>query len=286
MTIVAISASPRSIVGLTADGTVVVYGSVFEYYSAIRMWRDIVAVDCSDLSVIGVKADGTVVAAGHEGWGRCNVHNASLWKDIIAIAAADHTVGLKADGRVLATGRNEEGQCNIGDWRDIVSIAVSDFSTVGLKADGTVLAVGSNDEGQCDVTTWENVVAICASSSFTIGLTSDGTMLFAGSQNFFPDFNPMFQWKNIVALSSGLYSVIGLRSDGLMMSVSCEDAKEYCKVDQWQDIILATPEQRLNLMESRKQQDQREWERKGLCRNCGGKLSFFSKACKSCGMKN
>ena len=285
--IIAVSASAHDTVGLKTDGTVVLYGSAYEYYPSISKWRNIVEIDCSDHTAIGLKSDGTVVAVGLNGFGQCNVHNASLWRNIIAISSSDHTVCLKQDGTVLATGRDLEGQCNVSEWRDIVSIKAGDLSTVGLRSDGTVLAVGLNKYGQCNVSQWRDVVSISASMFFTIGLKSDGTLLYAGEEEFnFPSFNPMFHWKDIVAISCGSGHVVGLKADGTVVSVSIDGADEFCRVDQWRDIILTSPENRKKLMESRKKQDQRIWESQGLCRNCGGKLSLFSKVCKSCNTKN
>ena len=56
-----------------------------------------------------------------------------------------HTVGLRADGTVAACGDNSLGQCDVGGWKNVVSIAATDYDTVALLADGTVVTCGYHD---------------------------------------------------------------------------------------------------------------------------------------------
>jgi hypothetical protein len=55
-------------------------------------------------------------------------------------------VGLKTDGTVVAAGWNDYGQCDVGNWKDIIQVAVGGVHTVGLIARGTAVAAGVGDE--------------------------------------------------------------------------------------------------------------------------------------------
>jgi len=257
--IVAVAAGDHSTVGLKANGTVVAIGD--NEYGQCNVsdwgWHNIIAVAANSYHTVGLKADGTVIiAAGKNGlYDKCNV---SGWRDIIAVAAGYlYTVGLKTDGTVVAVGKNSDGQCNVSGWRDIVAVATNYYHTVGLKADGTVVAVGLNREGQCNVSGWRDIVAVAANSSHTVGLKSDGTVVAVGS-NYVGRCN-VSDWRDIVAVAAGSSHTVGLKVDGTVVAVGdnehgqCNVSKEYL------------------------------WQQQGLCKYCGGKLSFFGHKCKSCG---
>lgn len=109
--IVAIDARGLNIIGLQADGTVVITGR----WRDVSAWHDIVAIAVGESHAVGLRADGTVVVAGSNEYGACNV---SDWNNIVAIVAGEyHTVGLRADGTVMAVGTNRDGQCNTSDWK-------------------------------------------------------------------------------------------------------------------------------------------------------------------------
>lgn len=164
-----------AIVGLKADGSVVVEGSKRYGIQNAKDWKDIVAIDAGGSHAVGLKSDGTVVAAGDNGDGECRV---SAWKDIIAISAgSSHTVGLKSDGTVVAVGR-DDGRCNVEGWENIIAIAAGTYDTVGLKADGTVVTTSKSDSA---VSEWTDIIAIAAGTWRTLGLKSDGSVVSAGN---------------------------------------------------------------------------------------------------------
>jgi uncharacterized repeat protein (TIGR02543 family) len=127
---------------------------------------------------VGLKADGTLVATGNNEIGQCDVGD---WTDIVQVAVGwGHTVGVTTDGTVVAVGYWDYGQVDVGDWTDIIQIAAGYGHTAGAKSDGTVAAVGLNDEGQCNVGDWDDISKVATGSYHTVGLSSDGTVVAAG----------------------------------------------------------------------------------------------------------
>ena len=65
-------------------------------------------------------------------------------------AGCRHSVGRRIDGTLLTAGSAAAGECSVGDWSEVVAVAVAvgnvhAFSntgkshTLGLRADGTVV---------------------------------------------------------------------------------------------------------------------------------------------------
>ena len=121
-------------VGLKADGTVVVTGSIGGNVSS---WRDIVTISsyaCAQ-HIVGLKSDGTCVAVGYNNYGQCNVTG---WRNIVAISCGHyHTVGLKSDGTCVAVGTNSNGGWNVSSWRDIVAV-VGGVRPSGRRCRGSI----------------------------------------------------------------------------------------------------------------------------------------------------
>lgn len=66
-------------------------------------WTDIVAIAAGDAHVLGLRADGTVVMAGQPTSGNAGVVDG--WTDVAEIAAGSVCVaGLKADGTLYLSG--------------------------------------------------------------------------------------------------------------------------------------------------------------------------------------
>ncbi len=158
------------------------------------------------------------------------------------------TIGLRADGTVVAAGSNLFGECDVGDWKDIVSVAIGRNHTVGLRSDGTVVAAGDNNYGQCNVDDWTDIVAVAAGADHTVGLRSDGTVVATGS-NEFGEIN-VDDWTDIVAVITDPKSkdsayestyTIGLRSDGTVVATGSNEYGEI-DVDDWTDIIAIDTE--------------------------------------------
>ena len=267
--IIAVSAGDYHTVGLKADGTVVAAGGrgvVESGQCDTGGWRNIVAVSAGFYHTVGLKSDGTVVVAGRDSWGENDTDD---WKDIIAVAAsASRTVGLKSDGTVIAAGTSNYGQNGImSEWRNIVAISAQHDYTVGLKADGTVVTANKYHEDQCD--SWEDVIAISNYGPHTVGLKSDGAVLAVGDND--KGQCNIRQWRDIVAIVAGKSHTVGLKSDGTVVAVGAND-KGQCDTEDWRDIGPVV--------------QSKQWARNGLCRFCGGELSFIGKKCKSCGEKN
>ena len=108
--------------------------------------------------------------------------NITQWKDIIQIAAYNHTVGLRADGTVVAAGK-VPGKDNIATWTTIIDIDASANNTIGLTSAGTVVCTGYNTYGQCDVSSWTDIVDVAVGYRTAYGLKVDGTVVAAGSND-------------------------------------------------------------------------------------------------------
>jgi len=234
-----ISASPRTTVGVNADGTVVAVGYNDHGQLNVEEWRDIVAVSASATHTVGLRSDGTVVATGRNREGQSDVGE---WRNIVAIAAGTaHTVGLRSNGTVVAVGLDFAGKLDVGDWRDIVAIDAGGNHTVGLTADGTVLIVGSIDfdgftGSRDDVGGWYGIAAIVAESLTTVGLRADGRMLAAGSNASAPWIG---EWNDIVSIAMGI-SPIGLRTGGTVVVANRHAlswAEGWRELENWRDIV-------------------------------------------------
>lgn len=125
-------------------------------------------------------------------------------------AGARHTVLLKRDGTVAACGDNTYGQCDVGEWTDIVQIAVGSYHTVGLKKDGTVVATGKNTHGQCKVSSWKDITDIAAGDSDTFALTKGGKVKSAG----YHDYSKIKKAVGVSEIYAGSYAAIAHLSTG------------------------------------------------------------------------
>lgn len=141
----------------------------------IEGWSDIVSVVDGGAYVVGLKRDGTLLS-----WNCPYEKELSEWSNIVSLDCGYGIVGLMGDGTVKFAGENFAGIGDVGEWRDIIAISTTTFTTLGLKRDGTVIAAGENRYGQLDVSDWVDIVAIDCSDYLSIGLKADGTMVLAG----------------------------------------------------------------------------------------------------------
>ena len=252
-------------VGLRRDGTAVAAGYNHFGQCEVSDWQDLIAVAAGGGFTVGLRSDGTAVFTGDEGSGRDAV---SGWKNLVAIAAGGevwrdyirgealytqsqghqlsqhfvgtaygHAVGVTKDGRVVAAGSNEKGQCDVTDWRDIVSVAASQYNTVGLRRDGTVVAAGDNADGACEVDDWQNILQVAAGDGHTVGLKMDGTVVAAGRNDC--GQCEVGQWQDIVAVAAGNGYTLGLQHDGTVLVAGMDDnIWSCCNVGSWQNIRL------------------------------------------------
>lgn len=183
---------------------------------------------------IRLRPDGTVVAIGRNDKAQSDT---SKWKNIVSIAASEyHTIGLKSDGTVVATGSNQRGECNVSGWRNIVDIAaISDF-TIGVKSDGSVVASGDYGNLPMDeLLKWKDILSVSAYQRQIAGLKSDGTVITACLGGSKIDVP---EWENIVDIAVASAHIVGLKSDGTVVAYSTTDSADAaCNVSEWHDIV-------------------------------------------------
>ena len=188
-------------------------------------------------------------------------------RDIIAIATGDYHIALMKSYDVYAYGRNNYRQCETSSFGSVHAIAAAGDYTIGLKKDGTVVATGNYIR---DITQWKNIVMIHASSKGVIGLKSDDTFVVASNK----------------------YGTLQGSEDEIVKQIN-EKIRQYeeeKRIEEQQRIEEQERIEKQRLAEQKRQEEERrkkeqskEWARQGLCRYCGGKLTFFTGRCKSCG---
>ena len=67
-------------------------------------------------------------------------------------------------------------------------------------------------------------------------------------------------------------------------AIKYADVDYRTKLENYNKVVKERISQKIALQEKEKQK--KEWQRQGRCHHCGGKISFFSRKCKSCGIKN
>ncbi len=146
--------------GLRRDGTVAFEGNDDSLASQVSEWHDIIAIDASDYALVGLKADGTVIIAGDGR--EYQQSDVSGWHDIVAISVDVYLLGLKADGTIVSAGELPPELRPILKWTDIIAIdAYRKYFVVGLKADGSVKCCSTVDRC-LRYHNWHDIVAITA----------------------------------------------------------------------------------------------------------------------------
>ena len=248
--VVAVSAGSKHVVGLRQDGTVVFAGDNASG-GECRKWTNMRAVAAGGGHTVGLKDDGTVIALGSNVYGQCAV---SKWKNMIGIATGKYfTAGVRFDGTVCVT-QVRTVYSNLPDatkvetlnatlqelavqlekvqeWKDIISVAVSDTCILGLKTDGTVVAAGINDNGQCDVEEWKDIVSVETGSHMSVGVRADGTMVTAGGGFELgdeSDENELPLSEQLAALTAQYSIVDAWCPRGVNIYFLCTDGTLYC----------------------------------------------------------
>ena len=246
--------------GETAKAAIA-FGKLGDYSDArersLALWDEVAVRDtivAMPDGTAGLKNDGTVLLIGDEPskfnsqrWDNMK-EDVKDWSDIIAISGSRLLLGLKEDGTVIVAGtdeRDSELLDELLEWKDIVSISVSDYGGyLGLKTDGTLrVAFGGNTEPA----EWTDLVAVSAGSYHVVGLRSDGTVVAAGEPNREKFWTGMEQWRDIIAIEAGCSGgIFGLKADGTLESAGPYQIngdwyeKGKCDVSQWTDIIAFT----------------------------------------------
>ena len=125
-------------VAITDDGHVISTDEKANWQTAINNWDDIISVSCMDVAIIGLKADGTVVLATCAS--NINIDEWQNMDIVEVSSGELYVVGLRSDGKVVSQGHDAgDGQRAVDDWDNIVAIATGWRHTVGLRKaeDGT-----------------------------------------------------------------------------------------------------------------------------------------------------
>lgn len=248
--VVSISVNGEFVIGLKAEGGVLVAKDTPSCRIDTSSWENIIEVATGEQYVVGLKSDGTLVAQGLNGYGETDVDE---WRNIVTIATGwQHTVGLDSNGIVHITGYQSDEQlaeieAHKSDWTDIVAIAAGGGSrnagpiyetghTVALKRDGTVVAVGDNRRGQCEVygEEWRNIIAIAAGDYHTVGLRKDGTVV--STLKNVDSYTEIGEWKNVKAIAAGYGFTLALKEDGTVVGAGYENEGQR-RTDGWKDIV-------------------------------------------------
>ena len=104
-----VSAMNGYVAAIRTDGTVVVWGQIYDGIDQVPGGLDhVVDIDAGNSHVLAIKDDGTVVAWGNNDFGQCNVPVGL--HDVIAVEAGFYmSYAIKADGSVAAWGSNAYG---------------------------------------------------------------------------------------------------------------------------------------------------------------------------------
>lgn len=248
--VVSVSVNGEFVVGLKADGGILIAKDTPSCRVDTSSWENIIEVATGEQYVVGLKNDGTLLAQGLNGYGETDIDE---WENIVTIAAGwQHTVGLDSNGIVHITGYKSDEQlaeieAHKSDWTDIVAIAAGGGSrnagpiyetghTVALKRDGTVVAVGDNRRGQCEVygEEWRNIIAIAAGDYHTVGLREDGTVV--STLKDVDSYAEICEWKNIKSIAAGYGFTLALKEDGTVVGAGNENEGQR-RTDNWKDIV-------------------------------------------------
>ena len=272
------------IAGLKSDGTVV---STREMQGIDKM-QDITAISTNGRKTAGLKSDGTVAIAGirkesedYEDY----FGGYDKWQDIVSIDISSRSIaGLKSDGKIVVSGSDyhkSHAFADFGVWSGSES-GIIDFSgKFGLKPDGRVVI------GKSYIGGWNDIIAIDSDSALyarLVGLRSNGKVVAYnyGGQFGKDKFNhKISKLNNIVAVASGKDRIVCLKDDGTVATIEDTDVPSDDRTapdtSGLRGIGPYSPATAGKLKKSK------SWESQGLCSFCGGKFSFFSNKCKSCG---
>jgi alpha-tubulin suppressor-like RCC1 family protein len=220
----AISAGEEHVIGLTSNGTVVVWGNWGGNADRTEGQTSVPAAAKTGVTAVAaglsqnlaLKSDGSLVGWGNDTFAT-NIPVAAQ-TGVVAIAVGrDHSVVLKNDGSVLAWTwtNNTFSQMDVPAEAKsgVVAIAAAGFidptilhgHTVALKSDGSVIAWGDNTYGQTDVpiAARNGVTAISAGPSHTVALTRDGSVLAWGDNTDGQTDVPTAARNGVAAIAAG-----------------------------------------------------------------------------------
>ena len=215
--LVGISAATYHVIGLKADGGVVVWKADTYYGTGAVLnipagLTNAIAVSAGESHCLALRSNGTVVA-----WGAAGITNvpASL-SNVVAIAAGnEYSLALRSNGTVAVWGNNYSGTTNVPvGLSNVTAIAAGRIHCVALKGDGTLTTWGYQVPGyNSPPAANSNFIAIAAGQSRSLALKEDGTVVQWGG--YTPPFPPGL--SNVAAIAIGFDAGV-LKSDGSVMT--------------------------------------------------------------------
>ena len=188
---------------------------------------NVIALAAGDDHCVALRADGTVVTWGsYYDYPATNVP-ADLTNAVGIAAGSHHSVALRADGTVTEWGGSEDIMFSL--YPNAPSAATNGVALAKgpgqqhvllLRADGTVVDWGffaSSTNDPIIPPTARNIVQVAAGSYHSVALRSDGTLVAWGNNNGLKPLNPPTGATNIIAIAAGWNGDAALRTDGTIL---------------------------------------------------------------------
>lgn len=208
---------------LMEDGTVrEFYKFKRTEFSAVSEWNDIVSIDGGNGFLVGLKADGTIVLTGSNASTYKNALSWQNISSIYA--KEDCLTAITTDGKVLVTGIVGTLDKKIKDWSNMKKVVFDTRNFWGLTNDGEIISTDTryklpripNSELICDI---EDFEVMSAFYSRIIFLKKDGTLYEMES---YTTSNGSFKLKklydNVHSLTSGGIYFAAVLKDGEIVS--------------------------------------------------------------------
>jgi alpha-tubulin suppressor-like RCC1 family protein len=214
--LVGIAAGHEHCLGLTSQGTALIWGGTFfsNFTPVPAGLSNVVALAGGYSHSLALKQDGTVVVWGNYFPSGSPATLPAGLSNVIAIAAGDsHSLFLKSDGSVVRQG----GDAPPSTLTNIVAIAAGSSHSIGLRADGKVIGWGFDSGGNpAPPPSLSNVVAVSTETWHNLALREDGTVV-AWGHNQFGKTNVPPGLSNVVAVAAGFNHSLALKADGSLV---------------------------------------------------------------------
>ena len=235
-------------------------------------WENIVSVEAGYRFVVGLKADGTVVLEDFLEK-REHPLDVSGWTEVTELVVPSQAgliFGLRSGGSGLATGI-ESVAARVSGWTEIEQLVVSSCAAAGLRRDGTVCGVyffGDDDEiavpyfdglkgiirlfpGPNDIYAQDlagelydcgslrfgkDLVELAYNAGVLLCRYADGTaqLDIPGGSCDYGEGRCVKEWSGLTQVAATDWLYAGLRSDGRV--VACNLYSPLPAVDSWRDI--------------------------------------------------
>ncbi len=175
-----------SIVGLKADGTVVIAGDTDK---EVKNWTQIIDIEVSSYGVVGLKYDGTVVCVFDDEQAAANV---ATWTDITEIFVDDNRIiGITEKTWVVCS--EDEITEQMSNWWDVVQIVMDNGKVAGVRGGGDVYLLGYEDYDYYYLDELHNIAAAYAYDGKFYAQKKDGTFFDVETQ-----YTDLSDWSNIM----------------------------------------------------------------------------------------